>query len=323
MRLRNLRKLEEFEIRKEFDALTLERTQILALLDSDAKQWKVIAHDIKDVAKKFGPETALGKRRTSFEEVTATDTSIILEAMIEREPITVVVSDKGWIRALKGHIDDLSRLEFKQGDALKIAFKAQTSDKILVFTSDGKAFTLVGANLPGGRGQGEPIRLMADMDESAEILAVFVHQPDTRRLVVTREGKGFILPEVDAVAQTKKGKQIVNCGKGDQLVFTGVIAPGADHLAVIGTNRKLLLFPLIELAEMSRGAGVRVQRYKDGTISDARGFKAAEGISWTDTSGRVFNRSMDEMRDWLGHRGDAGRLAPMGFPRSNKFGNGG
>ncbi len=323
MRLRNLRKLEEFEIRKEFDALTLERSQILALLDSDAQQWKVIAHDIKDVAKKYGPETALGKRRTSFEEVSATDTSIILEAMIEREPITVVVSDKGWIRALKGHIDDLSRLEFKQGDALKIAFKAQTSDKILVFTSDGKAFTLVGANLPGGRGQGEPIRLMADMDESAEILAVFVHQPDTRRLVVTREGKGFILPEVDAVAQTKKGKQIVNCGKGDQLVFTGVIAPGADHLAVIGTNRKLLLFPLIELAEMSRGAGVRVQRYKDGTISDARGFKAAEGLSWTDTSGRVFNRSMDEMRDWLGHRGDAGRLAPMGFPRSNKFGNGG
>ncbi|MBL8572150.1 MAG: DNA topoisomerase IV subunit A [Hyphomicrobiaceae bacterium] len=322
MRLRNLRKLEEFEIRKEFDELTAEKARIEALLASETAQWKVIKFEVKDVARKFGPETKIGKRRTTFADAPTHTLDAVKEAMIEREPITVVVSEKGWIRALKGHLDDFSKLDFKQGDSLHLAFKAETTDKLLVFTSAGKAFTLEASKLPGGRGAGEPIRIMCDMEEGSEVLEVLVHRPDVKRLVLTSESKGFIVAETDCVASTRKGKQIVNIPDKHKLLMTVVMPEAADHIAVIGNNRKLLLFPRAQVPEMGRGAGVRIQRHKEGVIFDVKPFVGADGISWIDTSGRVFQRSLDDMRDYVGDRGDAGRLAPMGFPRSNRFDNG-
>ncbi|TBZ33978.1 DNA topoisomerase IV subunit A [Rhizobium leguminosarum] len=317
MRLRALRKLEEFEIRKEFDELTKEKGEIEALLSSDDKQWQTVAWEIGEVKKKFAKATEVGRRRTQFADAPETDEEAIQQAMIEKEPITVVISEKGWIRALKGHIADTATLTFKEGDGLKIAFPAQTTDKILIVTTGGKAFTLGGDKLPGGRGHGEPLRIIVDMDNDQAVLTAFVHDPSRKQLIVSTAGNGFVVPEAELVANTRKGKQIMNVGLPEE---TQLLVPvSGDHVAVVGENRKLLVFPLAQVPEMSRGKGVRLQRYKDGGISDVRCFAISDGLVWEDSAGRTFTKNKDELAEWLADRATAGRTVPKGFPRSGKF----
>ncbi|WP_434712682.1 DNA topoisomerase IV subunit A [Rhizobium sp. YTUHZ045] len=317
MRLRALRKLEEFEIRKEFDELTKEKSEIEALLASDDKQWQTVAWEIGEVKKKFAKATEVGRRRTQFADAPEADEEAIQQAMIEKEPITVVISEKGWIRALKGHIADTSTLTFKEGDGLKVAFPAQTTDKILIVTTGGKAFTLGGDKLPGGRGHGEPLRIMVDMDNDQAVLTAFVHDPSRKQLIVSTAGNGFVVPEAELVANTRKGKQIMNVALPEE---TQLLVPvSGDHIAVVGENRKLLVFPLAQVPEMSRGKGVRLQRYKDGGISDVRCFAISDGLVWEDSAGRTFTKNKDELAEWLGDRASAGRTVPKGFPRSGKF----
>ncbi|MGO7073310.1 DNA topoisomerase IV subunit A [Rhizobium johnstonii] len=317
MRLRALRKLEEFEIRKEFDELTKEKGEIEALLSSDDRQWQTVAWEIGEVKKKFAKATEVGRRRTQFADAPETDEEAIQQAMIEKEPITVVISEKGWIRALKGHIADTAALTFKEGDGLKIAFPAQTTDKILIVTTGGKAFTLGGDKLPGGRGHGEPLRIIVDMDNDQAVLTAFVHDPSRKQLIVSTAGNGFVVPEAELVANTRKGKQIMNVGLPEE---TQLLVPvSGDHVAVVGENRKLLVFPLAQVPEMSRGKGVRLQRYKDGGISDVRCFAISDGLVWEDSAGRTFTKSKDELVEWLADRATAGRTVPKGFPRSGKF----
>ncbi|NKK81055.1 DNA topoisomerase IV subunit A [Rhizobium leguminosarum] len=317
MRLRALRKLEEFEIRKEFDGLTKEKGEIEALLSSDDKQWQTVAWEIGEVKKKFAKATEIGRRRTQFADAPETDEEAIQQAMIEKEPITVVISEKGWIRALKGHIADTAALTFKEGDGLKIAFPAQTTDKILIVTTGGKAFTLGGDKLPGGRGHGEPLRIIVDMDNDQAVLTAFVHDPSRKQLIVSTAGNGFVVPEAELVANTRKGKQIMNVGLPEE---TQLLVPvSGDHVAVVGENRKLLVFPLAQVPEMSRGKGVRLQRYKDGGISDVRCFAISDGLVWEDSAGRTFTKNKDELAEWLADRATAGRTVPKGFPRSGKF----
>ncbi|MBX4997756.1 DNA topoisomerase IV subunit A [Rhizobium lentis] len=317
MRLRALRRLEEFEIREEFDELTKEKGEIEALLASDDKQWQTVAWEIGEVKKKFAKATEVGRRRTQFADAPETDEEAIQQAMIEKEPITVVISEKGWIRALKGHIADTATLTFKEGDGLKVAFPAQTTDKILIVTTGGKAFTLGGDKLPGGRGHGEPLRIMVDMDNDQAVLTAFVHDPSRKQLIVSTAGNGFVVPEAELVANTRKGKQIMNVSLPEE---TQLLVPvTGDHVAVVGENRKLLVFPLVQVPEMSRGKGVRLQRYKDGGISDIRCFAISEGLVWEDSAGRTFTKNKDELAEWLGDRATAGRTVPKGFPRSGKF----
>jgi topoisomerase-4 subunit A len=317
MRLRSLRKLEEFEIRTEFDALTKEKAEIEALLASDDKQWQTVAWEIGEVKKKFAKATEIGRRRTQFAEAPDADVEAIQQAMIEKEPITVVISEKGWIRALKGHISDTATLTFKEGDGLRIAFPAQTTDKILIVTTGGKVFTLGGDKLPGGRGHGEPLRIIVDMENDQDVLIAFVHDPARKQLVVSTAGNGFVVPEAEMVANTRKGKQIMNVSMPDE---TKLIVPvNGDHVAVVGENRKMLVFPLAQVPEMSRGKGVRLQRYKDGGISDVRCFAIAGGLVWEDSAGRTFTKNKDELAEWLTDRATAGRSVPKGFPRSGKF----
>ena len=317
MRLRSLRKLEEFEIRKEFDGLTKEKADIEALLASDEKQWQTVAWEIGEVKKKFAKATDIGRRRTQFAEAPEADDEAIQQAMIEKEPITVVVSEKGWIRALKGHISDTSSLTFKEGDGLKVAFPAQTTDKILIVTTGGKAYTLGGDKLPGGRGHGEPLRIMIDMENDQDVLTAFVHDPQRKQMIASTAGNGFIVAEAELVANTRKGKQIMNVSYPDE---TKLLVPvSGDHVAVVGENRKMVIFPLSQVPEMSRGKGVRLQRYKDGGIADIRCFAIADGLTWEDSAGRTFTKTKDELVEWLGDRAGAGRAVPKGFPRSGRF----
>jgi topoisomerase-4 subunit A len=317
MRLRSLRKLEEIEIRTEFDGLTAEKADIEALLASDEKQWATVAWEIGEVKKTFGKDTELGKRRTDFEDAPDTDVEAIQHAMIEKEPITVVVSEKGWIRALKGTISDLSGLAFKEGDALKVAFPAVTTDKLLLVTTGGKVYTLSADKLPGGRGHGEPVRLMVDMENDQDVLTAFVHDPARKLLFASTAGNGFVVAEKDIVANTRKGKQVMNVAMPAEAKLC--VAVAGDTVAVVGENRKLLIFPLAQVPEMARGKGVRLQRYKDGGISDLRCFAMEEGLSWEDSAGRSHTRSRAELAEWLGDRAQAGRLVPKGFPRSGRF----
>ncbi|CAM5202618.1 DNA topoisomerase 4 subunit A OS=Bosea thiooxidans OX=53254 GN=parC PE=3 SV=1 [Bosea thiooxidans] len=317
-RLRALRKLEEMQLKTELDELTKEKEQIEGLLASEATQWKTIAWDIRQVKKTFGPETVIGKRRTDFADMPDTADIDLTQAMVEREPITVVISKKGWIRALKGHVQDRSSFSFKGDDALQTAFFTETTAKVLVLASNGKIFTLDASKLPGGRGFGDPIRLMIELEETAEIVTAFPYRPGTKLLMATSEGRGFVAPADDVVANTRKGRQVLNVdGKA-----TAVLAAPADgdHVAIIGQNRKLLCFPITEVAEMARGKGVRLQRYKDGGFSDAKTFNLADGLTWLDTSGRTWTVAQSELLEWLGHRAEAGRLPPKGFPKSNTFG---
>ncbi|NTF86715.1 DNA topoisomerase IV subunit A [Agrobacterium rhizogenes] len=317
MRLRSLRKLEEFEIRKEFDGLSKEKSEIEVLLASDEKQWQTVAWEIGEVKKKFAKATEVGRRRTQFAEAPEADDAALQQAMIEKEPITVVVSEKGWIRALKGHISETSTLTFKEGDALKVAFPAQTTDKILIITTGGKAYTLGGDKLPGGRGHGEPLRIMVDMENDQDVLTAFVHDPQRKQLVASTAGNGFVVAETELVANTRKGKQIMNLTTPDE---TKLLVPvSGDHVAVVGENRKLVVFPLSQVPEMSRGKGVRLQRYKDGGVSDIKCFAIADGLTWEDSAGRTFTKTKDELAEWLGDRSAAGRAVPKGFPRTGRF----
>ncbi|KAB2866322.1 MAG: DNA topoisomerase IV subunit A, partial [Bauldia sp.] len=318
MRLRALRKLEEFEIRKEFDALTAEKAQIEALLASEGKQWKTIRWEVEKLRDRFGSHTPLGRRRTQFADAPEHDEEHIQQAMIEREPVTVVVSEKGWLRALKGHLSDLSALSFKEGDGLKLAFHAQTTDKILVFTTGGKFYTIGADRLPGGRGHGEPIRIIVDMENDQDIVTAFVHDPARRLLLASHLGNGFVVPEAEVVANTRKGKQAMNVKAPDEAKLCVPVA--GDHVAIVGENRKLLVFPLADVPEMARGKGVRLQKYKDGGVSDIRTFAIAEGLSWQDSADRTFTRSKDDLAEWIGARASAGRMVPKGFPRTGKFG---
>ena len=317
-RLRALRKLEEMQLKTELDELTKEKSQIEDLLASEATQWKTIAWDIRQVKKTFGPETAIGKRRTDFADMPETADIDLTQAMVEREPITVVISKKGWIRALKGHVQDKSSFSFKGDDALQTAFFTETTAKVLVLASNGKVFTLDASKLPGGRGFGDPIRLMIELEETAEIVSAFPYKPGSKLLMVSSEGRGFVAPADDVVANTRKGRQVLNVD-GAHVAMLAVPAVG-DHVAIIGQNRMLLCFPISEVAEMGRGKGVRLQRYKDGGLSDAKTFNLADGLTWRDTSGRTWTVAQADLLEWLGHRAEAGRLPPKGFPKSNTFG---
>jgi topoisomerase-4 subunit A len=318
MRLRALRKLEEFEIRKEFDGLSAEKSQIEALLASENKQWAMIRWEIGEVRKKYGPETEIGKRRTQFADAPEHNLDDIAHAMIEREPVTVVVSEKGWLRAMKGHLADYASLTFKEGDGLKIAFHAQTTDKILVFTTGGKFYTIGADRLPGGRGHGEPIRIIVDMENDQDIVTAFVHEPQRKLLLASHQGYGFIVPEDDVVANTRKGRQVMNVKAPDEAKRCLVVE--GDHAAIVGENRKMLVFGLAEIPEMTRGKGVRLQRYKDGGILDIKTFDLEGGLSWQDSADRTFIKSKEELIEWTGTRASAGRMVPKGFPRTGKFG---
>ena len=317
MRLRNLRKLEEMEIRQEDKALRVERKKLKDLIGSETEQWKRIADEVKEVRAKFGPKTPLGKRRTAFAQAPVHDEAAIEEALVEREPITVVVSEKGWIRTLRGTVSDLSGVAFKTDDGPKFAFPAETTSKCLVFATNGRFYTLDAAKLPGGRGHGEPIRLFVDLEQEADVVAVFRHQGGRKFLVASTEGRGFVVPEDECLANTRKGKQVLNVAMPDEARAIAVVE--GELVAAIGENRKMLVFPLEQVPEMTRGRGVRLQRYKDGGLSDVKAFKVEEGLSWTDTAGRAFSLTLKELADWRGNRADAGRLAPKGFPRSNTF----
>ncbi len=314
-RLRSLRKLEEMEIRTEFDELSKEKSEIEALLGSVDAQWKTVSWEIREVRKQFGPDTKLGKRRTTFGEAADVGEIDMTAAMVEREPITVVISEKGWVRALKGVVSDLSTVQFKGDDRLKFAFASETTAKILIMASNGKVFTIEGAKLPGGRGFGDPVNLHADI-EGAEIVAAFNAEPGAKYLVATNGDRGFVVPGEELVANTKKGKQILNVDDG-KAAF--IIKVAGDHVAVIGENRKLLCFPLSEVPEMARGKGVRLQKYKDGGIADVKTFNLAEGLTWKDSAGRTYTVAKPELDEWLGARAEAGRLPPKGFPKKNSF----
>ena len=309
MRLRSLRRLEELELRREFDELTKERADLEDLLENETRQWKNISDQLREVKKQFGDD-----RRTTFAEAAEVE-DVPLEAMIDREPITVVCSQMGWIRAMTGHIDLARELKFKDGDGPRHIFHAETTDRLLVFGSNGRFYTLSASNLPGGRGMGEPVRLMVDLPNEAEIVALFIHRPGQRLLVASSVGDGFVVPEDEIVAQTRSGKQALNV-KGDIRAAVCVPVTG-DHVAVVGQNRKMLVFPVTELNEMTRGKGVRLQKYKDGGLSDARTFNLVEGLTWLDPAGRT--RTVTELDEWIGARAAAGRMAPRGFPQDNRF----
>jgi topoisomerase-4 subunit A len=316
-RLRALRRLEEMELRKEHAELTEEKGEVEKLIASESLQWKTIAWQIRELKKTYGLNTKLGKRRTTFEQAPETADVDLTELLVEREPVTIVVSQKGWIRALKGHVEDVSSLQFKGDDALLTSFFAETTSKILVLATSGKIYTLEASKLPGGRGHGEPVRLIIDLDQASDLVAVFPYAGGRKFVVASHQGKGFIVAEDECVANTRKGKQVLNVSMPDEARALTVV--NGELVAVIGDNRKMIVFPIEQLPEMGRGAGVRLQRYKDGGLSDVKVFEAEKGLTWTDSAARVFSLSLKELADWRGNRADAGRIAPKGFPRTNKF----
>ncbi|TDT99210.1 DNA topoisomerase IV subunit A [Azorhizobium sp. AG788] len=315
MRLRSLRRLEEMELRKEHAGLTKEQEQLNKLVASEAAQWKAIGKEIRETRKTYGPDTEIGRRRTDFAVPPDVHESAFTEALVEREPITIVMSAKGWIRALKGHVADVTGVPFKGDDTLAHAFYAETTSKIMVLSSNGRFFTLDAAKLPGGRGHGEPVRLMIELEQEAEIVSVFAHRPGGKLIVASREGRGFVVAEDDCLANTRKGKQVLGVDAPDAAVLA--VPADGDTVAVIGDNRKLLLFPIAQVPEMTRGRGVRLQRYKEGGLSDLKVFNRADGLTWEDSSGRTW--TVTELLDWQGERASSGRLPPKGFPRNNKF----
>ena len=314
MRLRSLRRLEEVELLREQAALMEERAGLDDLLESDDLQWRAISDQLRATKKQFGKDWDGGARRTSFADA-GTIEEVPLEAMIDREPITVVCSEMGWIRAMTGHIDLTRELKFKDGDGPRFIFHAETTDRLVIVGSNGRFYTLSAANLPGGRGMGEPVRLMVDLPNEAQIQTILTHQPGRKLLVASTAGDGFIVPETEVIAQTRTGKQVLNV-RGD--VRLRVCKPVAgDAVAVVGENRKGLVFAIDELPEMVRGKGVRLQKYRDGGLSDASSFILADGLSWRDPAGRT--RTETELVEWMGKRAGTGRMAPRGFPRDNRF----
>ena len=314
MRLRSLRKLEEIELRTELDSLQLERADLDDLLASEKMQWERIINELRETRKVFGKNSDSGNRRTELDEAPDFE-EVPIEAMIEKEPITVVCSSMGWLRAMKGHVDLSQELKYKDGDEKRFVFHAETTDKLLMFGGNGRFYTMSCSELPGGRGMGEPIRLIVDLPNDANMVDLFIHQPDRKLLLASSAGDGFVVEENDIVAQTRTGKQVLNV-KGDitALICKPVVG---DFVATVGQNRKVLIFPIDELPIMSRGKGVRMQKYKDGGLNDATTFHFIDGLSWLDPAGR--RRIETELADWIGKRAGAGRMAPRGFPRENKF----
>jgi topoisomerase-4 subunit A len=320
MRLRSLRKLEEIELRREHDALLKEKDELEKLVESPARQRTRLKKDLAALRKRYGPETDLGRRRSLVEEA-APAREIPLEAMIEKEPITVILSERGWIRAMSGHRDlaAADTLKFKEGDGPQFAFHAYTTDKLLLATSTGRVFTLASDKLPGGRGFGDPVRSLVDMDNEGAIVALMPARAGGELLLASSDGRGFVAAMSDITAETRKGKQVVNIRTGAKLAVIHIIPEGADSVAVIGENRKLLVFTLAEMPKMARGQGVQMQRYRDGGLSDAIAFRLSDGLSWTmgGDSGRI--RTESDMTPWKVARGAAGRMPPTGFPRDNRF----
>jgi topoisomerase-4 subunit A len=316
-RLRSLRKLEEMQLRGEHDELIKEKADVQDLIAHESRQWKHITAQIREVRKTYGPETKIGKRRTQFGSAPEGAALDLAEALIEREPITIVVSEKGWVRTLKGHVTDVSALQFKGDDGFKLSFHAETTDKILVLATNGKVFTIEASKLPGGRGYGEPLRLMVDVEEGADIVDVINYTAGQSMLLIASDGRGFIANQDDMLSSTRKGRGVLSVDAPFRAVVWTLVV--GDHVAIIGENRKLLIFKRNEVPEMARGKGVRLQRYKDGGVSDAKTFKLSEGLSWRDSAGRQFTVPKSELKDWIGNRAEAGRLPPKGFPKTNKF----
>jgi topoisomerase-4 subunit A len=313
-RLRQLARLEEMELRREHAQLAEEKAGIERLLGSEKEQWKLVGVGLREVRRTLGPATGEGRRRSTFADAPAITLSDTVEAFVAREPITVVLSQRGWIRAARGRIEDPAALLFKEGDALAFAVSAETTDKLMIFASDGRFFTLACDKLPAGRGHGEPLRLMIELDDKVAILAVFAHRPQKRRFLASKAGYGFIFVEDDVVALRRAGKQVLAVeGQG------AALCAGAegDHVAVIGDSGKIVVFPLSDLPQMARGKGVKLQSYRQGGLRDAIVFAASEGPSWTDPAGRT--RIWTDWRAWLGRRASAGRVAPRGFPASRRF----
>ncbi|WP_340108190.1 DNA topoisomerase IV subunit A [Pikeienuella sp. HZG-20] len=314
MRLRNLRKLEEMALRRERDTLLEEQAGLTALIGDASLQWARIAEEVRDIRTRFGRSAPGGARRTEISQAPDVE-EISLEAMIDKEPVTVVCSEKGWIRTLRGHQPLDGELKFKDGDSGRFILHAETTDKLLLAASGGRIFTLDVHKLPGGRGMGEPVRLMVDMANDEDMVALLLHRPGGRLLLASSAGDGFVALEDDLIAQTRSGKQTLNLKDG---ATARVCRPvSGDHVAVVGENRKVLVFPLADLPEMSRGKGVRLQKYKDGGLADATTFNLAEGLSWRDPAGRT--RTEPVLDEWLAKRATSGRMAPRGFPRDNKF----
>ncbi len=315
MRLRALRRLEEVAIREEHKALSAERAELKALLKDEGKRWKRVGEELRALKAKFGPKTALGKRRTEIGTAPAVE-EVPLEAYVEREPITVICSEKGWIRSVKGHLADASELKYKEGDRGKFVIPAETTDKLLVFATNGRFYTLGCDKLPGGRGFGEPLRLMIELGNDQEVVHMRVYKPEEKLIVAAEDGRGFVVKAADAFAQTRTGKQVLNLEAGREAAACAPVV--GDWLAVLGENRKLLLFRLAEVPEMARGRGVILQKYKDGGLSDVKSFSLEEGLSCR-TGERTRSFTKAELKDWIGARAQAGRLPPAGFPRALKF----
>jgi topoisomerase-4 subunit A len=316
MRLRALRRLEEIEIRKEIDQLSAEETKLTALLSSEKRQWRAIANEVKATAAQFGGETPLGRRRTEIAAAPA-PIEIPAEALVEREPVTVLCSAKGWIRAVKGHNGSAAEQKYKEGDAPRFAVAAETTDRLIVFGTNGRFYTLGVDRLPGGRGHGEPLRLMIDLPNEHDIVAMFPYRPGMELLVVANDGRGFVVDGEEAFAQTRAGKQVLTPAEG-AVALVCVQAEIGDAVAFVGDNRKMLIVKLDEIPLMTRGRGVILQRYKSGGLADCKVFRLADGLSWRQGESRV--RTETNLTPWLGSRGSAGRLVPGGFPRSNRFG---
>src|SRR5262245_27962225 len=317
MRLRSLRKLEEMEIKTEDKNLRNELKGIKSLLGSEKEQWDKVGEQVRKVRDIFGPKTPLGKRRTQFADAPEHDLAAIEEAFVEREPCTVVISEKGWVRTMKGHVEDLSGLSFKTDDKLEHAFFAESTSKLLAFATNGKFYSLDVAKLPGGRGHGEPIRMFIDMDQDAAIVSLFVNKGGRKFLVANSDGQGFVVTEDDCVSNTRKGKQVMNVEMPNEARAIATVA--GDTVAVIGTNHKMVIFGIDQVPEMARGRGVRLQKYTSASLSDVTTFDSKVGLAWKDSAGRDQSMTMKELADWRGNRADAGRLA-HGLPKSNKFG---
>lgn len=316
MRLRSLRKLEEIEIKTEYDGLDAEKGSLIELLGSEKLQWESIKVGVGETKKQFGLKTELGARRSSFADMPDVE-EVPLEAMIEKEPITVVCSAKGWVRAIRGHVDVDSKIQFKDGDGPKFHFHAQTTDKLLMFASNGKFYTILGDNLPGGRGHGEPLRLMVDLDPSVDIVTFFPFEAGKKVILASSAGKGFIAETDNLLASTKGGKQVMNVVEGVRAMICCPV--DGDSVAVLGRNRKLVIFSIEELPMMTRGQGVLLQRYKDGGMTDLKTFIKDEGLTWTMGGEQGRTRTETELLPWLGKRGAAGRLVPRGFPQRKTF----
>jgi len=314
MRLRSLRRLEEIELVRERNALMEERAALDDLLASESLQWTKISDQLRETRKQFGKDSPGGARRSTFAEAGEVE-EVPFEAMIEREPITVICSKMGWIRAMKGHQPLDAEVKFKDGDEGRFLFHAETTDKLIVVGQNGRFYTVGASGLPGGRGMGEPLRLMIDLPNDSDIVDILIYKAGGKLLVASSEGDGFIVPEDEVIAQTRAGKVVLNVKDKVRTQVARRIT--GDHVAVVGENRKVLVFPLDELPEMTRGKGVRLQKYKDGGLSDATTFTFADGLSWLDPAGRT--RTETDLAEWEGKRAGVGRMAPRGFPRDNRF----